>query len=436
MIGTCWIWERDIVIGETDSRSKRGCLWYVFLNPGFLPVQTKTSGFFKTGAKSGAFPKVFILGVFLSPNWCWRKKKLHTLQWKHIGLDVKSNSRWTRKDLTKLSNTSGRQVSILLQFINFEVLCWDTASVKMQTADRDTLMYKQYCQSAPDGLTFCVSMCFSSISCFFFRTSCCSLSASCEKELWKMIRGCLLLLVRQSRWLAFHFCTPFPFISPLTCFFFRASSEVFCAAFSAAGLYTVFVRPIDVENTWKEMKSDNIWHTHDLKGEKFPKKNYVNCLGKLLFQQVLLVWQRNPNGPSLTLWKDSAPKGEKHIMFIHTSCRFGQVYVKKHSFNTIPNTHTYLGGYVGILGGLRVCSEHGSKAIFDRLLQRRCRRLLIDKDDVRILHLAWCISTSLLSRLQFWCLIFQFSCHLKPVDTFESSTFFSDFPQISYNNSQ
>lgn len=40
-----------------------------------------------------------------------------------------------------------------------------------------------------------------------------------------------------------------PSISPLTCFFFRASSEVFWAAFRAAGLYTVFVRPMDVENT-------------------------------------------------------------------------------------------------------------------------------------------------------------------------------------------
>lgn len=46
----------------------------------------------------------------------------------------------------------------------------------------------------------------------------------------------------------------------LTCFFFCASllsaagvvtSKVFCAAFKAAGLYTVFVRPVDVDNTYQ-----------------------------------------------------------------------------------------------------------------------------------------------------------------------------------------
>lgn len=34
-----------------------------------------------------------------------------------------------------------------------------------------------------EKLTFCASMCFSRISCFFFLTSCCNLSASCEY--WK-----------------------------------------------------------------------------------------------------------------------------------------------------------------------------------------------------------------------------------------------------------
>lgn len=50
------------------------------------------------------------------------------------------------------------------------------------------------------------------------------------------------------------FHPPFSLFPPflLTCFFLRASSEVFWAAFSAAGLYTVFVRPTDVENTCKE----------------------------------------------------------------------------------------------------------------------------------------------------------------------------------------
>ena len=46
----------------------------------------------------------------------------------------------------------------------------------------------------------------------------------------------------------------------LTCFFFCASllstagvetSKDFCAAFKAAGLYTVFVRPVDVDNTYQ-----------------------------------------------------------------------------------------------------------------------------------------------------------------------------------------
>lgn len=49
-------------------------------------------------------------------------------------------------------------------------------------------------------------------------------------------------------------------LSVLTCFFFCASllsiagletSKVFCAAFKAAGLYTVFVRPVDVDNTYQ-----------------------------------------------------------------------------------------------------------------------------------------------------------------------------------------
>lgn len=49
---------------------------------------------------------------------------------------------------------------------------------------------------------------------------------------------------------AFHsLFPPLHNISPLTCFFFRASSDVFWTAFRAAGLYTVFVRPTDVENT-------------------------------------------------------------------------------------------------------------------------------------------------------------------------------------------
>lgn len=46
----------------------------------------------------------------------------------------------------------------------------------------------------------------------------------------------------------------------LTCFFFCASllstagvetSKDFCAAFRAAGLYTVLVRPVDVDNTYQ-----------------------------------------------------------------------------------------------------------------------------------------------------------------------------------------
>lgn len=41
----------------------------------------------------------------------------------------------------------------------------------------------------------------------------------------------------------------FSFTPSLTCFFFRASSEVFWAALMAAGLYTVLVSPMDVENT-------------------------------------------------------------------------------------------------------------------------------------------------------------------------------------------
>jgi hypothetical protein len=49
-------------------------------------------------------------------------------------------------------------------------------------------------------------------------------------------------------------------LSVLTCFFFCASllstagvetDKVFCAAFKAAGLYTVFVRPVDVDNTYQ-----------------------------------------------------------------------------------------------------------------------------------------------------------------------------------------
>lgn len=49
-------------------------------------------------------------------------------------------------------------------------------------------------------------------------------------------------------------------LSVLTCFFFCASllstaevetSKVFCAAFKAAGLYTVLVRPVDVDNTYR-----------------------------------------------------------------------------------------------------------------------------------------------------------------------------------------
>lgn len=53
------------------------------------------------------------------------------------------------------------------------------------------------------------------------------------------------------------FCT---LLSVFTCFFFCASllstaevetSKVFCAAFKAAGLYTVLVRPVDVDNTYQ-----------------------------------------------------------------------------------------------------------------------------------------------------------------------------------------
>lgn len=49
-------------------------------------------------------------------------------------------------------------------------------------------------------------------------------------------------------------------LAALTCFFFCASllstvevetSKDFCAAFKAAGLYTVFVRPVDVDNTYQ-----------------------------------------------------------------------------------------------------------------------------------------------------------------------------------------
>lgn len=55
-------------------------------------------------------------------------------------------------------------------------------------------------------------------------------------------------------------CKFWTIIAVLTCFFFCASllstaeveaSKVFCAAFKAAGLYTVFVRPVDVDNTYQ-----------------------------------------------------------------------------------------------------------------------------------------------------------------------------------------
>ena len=69
-------------------------------------------------------------------------------------------------------------------------------------------------------------------------------------------------------------------------------------------------------------------------------------------------------------------------MFIHTYCRFGQVYVKKLSLDTI----TYLRGYAGVLGGLRVWRDQGSEAVFNRLLQRCGRGLLNDKDIYDIIH--------------------------------------------------
>lgn len=50
---------------------------------------------------------------------------------------------------------------------------------------------------------------------------------------------------------SFHTFLTTPCIPPLTCFFFRASSVVFWEAFRAAGLKTVFVRPMEVENTYK-----------------------------------------------------------------------------------------------------------------------------------------------------------------------------------------
>ena len=44
------------------------------------------------------------------------------------------------------------------------------------------------------------------------------------------------------------------------------TSKVFCAAFKAAGLYTVFVKPVDVDNTYqyKFNFSKNVSSSHDL----------------------------------------------------------------------------------------------------------------------------------------------------------------------------
>lgn len=61
-------------------------------------------------------------------------------------------------------------------------------------------------------------------------------------------------------------------------------------------------------------------------------------------------------------------KKRRKSVFIHTSCRSRQICAEKVSVQAHRDTHTYFRGDTGILGGLRVYSEKGSQAIFDRLL--------------------------------------------------------------------
>lgn len=131
-----------------------------------------------------------------------------------------------------------------------------------------------------------------------------------------------------------------PMFHLLTCFFFKASSDLLWAAVIAAGLYTVFVSPIDVENTWKftakkQIKIPGIWkRRNEFKKTKLSTAN-------LLFQQELLIWQRNPNALSLTFWKKSTPKSSTKVMFIHTSSTFGQLCVKKNTSSAPATTPTW-----------------------------------------------------------------------------------------------